>query len=103
MFLNDKEEAIIGTFLSHADEYDFEEMELSWKNGSKIVATYVSNFEDSNGKLKGEEGYEEYTSFVFDVIELCGEPPVLISEQDGFCLNYHNFPDEITKDGQKIN
>ncbi len=103
MFLNDKEEAIIGTFLSHADEYDYEDMELIWKNGSKIVATYVSYFDDSNGKLKTEEGYEEYTSFVFDVIDVWGEPPVLISEQDGFCLNYRNFPDEIIKDGEKIN
>ena len=29
MFLNDKEEAIIGTFLSHADEYDYEDMEVA--------------------------------------------------------------------------
>ena len=103
MFLNEREEAIIGVFLSHADDYDFEEMELTWKDGSKIVATYVSNYEDSNDKRKGEEGYEEYTSFVFDVIEVEGEPPVLISEQDGFCLNYHNFPETITKDGEKLN
>ena len=103
MFLNEKEEAVIGVFLSQADTYDFEDMELVWKNGAKITATYVSNFEDSNDKKKGEEGYEEYTSFVFDVIEVSGEPPVLISEQDGFCLNYHNFPDEIIKDGEKIN
>ena len=103
MFLNDKEEAIIGKFLSHADDYDYEDMELTWSNGSKIVATYVSNFEDSNDKIKGTEGYEEYTTFVFDVIEVIGEPPVLISEQDGFCINYHNFPEEIVKDEEKLN
>ena len=103
MFLNDKEEAIIGNFLSVADDYYDEEMELSWDNGSKIVATFVSYYDDSNDKRKGEDGYEEYTSFVFDVIEVVGEPPVLISEQDGFCMNYHNFPAEITVDGEKIN
>lgn len=103
MFLNDKEEAVIGTFLSNLDEYEFEEMELTWENGGKIVANYVSNYEDSNDKRKGEEGYEEYTSFVFDMIDVTGEPPVFISEQDGFCMNYHNFPSEITVDGTKIN
>ena len=103
MFLNEKEEAVIGTFLSVADEYYDEEMELSWENGGKIVATFVSCYEDSNDKKKGEEGYEEYTGFVFDAIEVVGEPPVFISEQDGFCLNYHNFPDAIVADGEKIN
>ena len=103
MFSNDKEEAIIGTFLSNADEYEFDDMELSWDNGGKIIANYVSNYEDSNDKKKGTEGYEEYTSIVFDAIEVIGEPPVMISEQDGFCLNYHNFPSLITVDGTKIN
>ena len=102
MFLNDKEEAIIGEFLSNVDEYAFEEMELSWENGGKITATYASYFDDSNDKRKGEEGYEEYTTFVFDAIDVIGEPPVFISEQDGFCLNYHNFPRAITVDGKKI-
>ena len=103
MFLNEKEEAIIGTFLSVADEYCFEEMELVWNDGGKIIATYCSSYDDSNGKKKGEDGYEEYTSFVFDAIDVIGEPPVFITEQDGFCLNYHNFPDEITVEGKKIN
>ena len=103
MFLNNKEEAIIGTFLGNADEYEFDDMELTWENGSKIIANYVSNYEDSNDKPKGSDGYEEYTSIVFDAIEVIGEPPVLISEQDGFCLNYHNFPASITVDGNKIN
>ena len=103
MFLNENEEAIIGAFLSNADDYCFEDMELIWKDGSKIIATYASSFEDSNDKKKGEEGYEEYTTFVFDAVEVFGEPPVFITEQDGFCLNYHNFPDEIMIDGKKIN
>ena len=103
MFLNENEEAVIGAFLSVADDYYDEEMELCFDNGSKIVATFVSYFDDSNNKKKGEEGYEEYTTFVFDAIDVFGEPPVLISEQDGFCLNYHNFPSEIIADGNKIN
>lgn len=103
MFLNENEEAVIGTFLSSADEYYDEEMELYWEDGSKITASFVSYYEDSNDKKKGEEGYEEYTTFVFDVIDVVGEPPVFISEQDGFCMNYHNFPSEITLDGKRIN
>ena len=103
MFLNDKEEAIIGTFLSNADEYEFDDMELVWDNGSKIIANYVSNYENSNDEKKDSPDYEEFTTIVFDAIVVIGEPPVMISEQDGFCLSYHNFPSLITVDGNKIN
>ena len=62
MFLNYKEEAIIGAFLEVAEDYCFEDLELTWSNGGKIIGNYVSNFEDSCGK-KGEEGKMEAMGF----------------------------------------
>ncbi len=43
MFLNEKEEAVIGTFLSVADEYYDAEMELSWENGGGNIVFVNSN------------------------------------------------------------
>ena len=75
MFLNDKEEAIIGTFLSNADEYEFDDMELVWDNGSKIIANYVSNYENSNDEKKDSPSELQLTEGEKMVLELFRKIP----------------------------
>lgn len=103
MFLNEQEEVLISRFLEHIDHYDTEEMELVWRDVGTIIAKFDTCFEDENDFAEDEPGYEEFTTFVFEVVEVSGEPPVFITEDNFFCVNYHNFPDEILVAGKKIN
>lgn len=101
--LNKYEGKIVKTFAENLDHYENEQMELIWEDGSKIVATFDTCFEDENDYEMDEEGYEEFTSFAFTAIAVSGNPPVYITEDDGFLIDYHNFPKEILVDGKKIN
>ena len=103
MFLNNKEEVIISKFLSNLDDYDTQKMELLWNERGKVVARFDTCFEDENDYEENEAEYEEFTTFVFEVIDVIGDPPIFITEDDFFCVNYHNFPDSIIADGQRIN
>lgn len=103
MFLNENEGIIINKFLENLDNYDTKEMKLLWHTGGTIIARFDTCFEDENEFDEGEAAYEEFTTFVFEVIDVTDNPPVLITEDNFFCVNYHNFPDEITVDSQKIN
>lgn len=103
MYLNDKEKKIIGIFLGNLSKYDTKEMKLLWQNGSEIVARFDTCFEDENEFEEDEKKYEEFTTFVFEAIQVTGEPPVFITEDNFFCVNYHNFPENITAENKKIN
>ena len=101
--LNKTEERIISTFLSNLDDFERETMTLVWNDESKVVALFDTCFEDDNEYDMGDELYEEFISFAFTALTLDGEPPIYITEDSGFIINYHNFPDEIFVDGKKIN
>lgn len=103
MYLNNNEEKIIGSFMNIADEVEGEIVILKWGNESKVKGIYDSYIEDENDLELDDEKYEEFWSFVFKVVEVIGEPPVYITEDEYFCINYHNFPDEIIVDDKKIN
>lgn len=85
------------------DDYDKKTMLLTWSDGSKVIALFDTCFEDDNEYEMDDEKYEEFISFVFTVLSIEGNPPVYITEDSGFIVNYHNFPDEIIVDGKKIN
>ena len=101
MFLNDKEEKVIGTFMGNLEQYDTKEMTLIWQSG-EIIAKFDTCFEDDNMADETDD-YEEYTTFVFEMLKMSDKPPVFVTEDRYFCVNYHNFPDEIICDGKKIN
>ena len=103
MFLNEKEGTIIGHFLKNLDKFDIEEMTLVWSEGETITARFDTCFEDENEFEENEIGYEEFTTFVFEAICISGDPPVFITEDNFFCVNYHNFPNKIMVGKQKIN
>ena len=50
-----------------------------------------------------DKNYEDFTTFAFAAVETKGNPPVLITKDNYFCVNYKNFPDEIIVNGRKIN
>lgn len=103
MFLNEKEGKVVGVFLEVADKYEGKKLVLKWEDGSVVKGIFDSYIEDESDCDMDEEGYEEFWSFVFKAIDLVGKPPVYITEDEYFCVNYHNFPDKITVDGKKIN
>lgn len=103
MYLNDKEEKIIGTFMNVAEELEGKLIVLKWKDGSQAQGIYDSYMEDESDYDMDDARYEEFWSFVFKAIDLAGKPPIYITEDEYFCIDYHNFPDEIIVDNQKIN
>lgn len=103
MYLNNKEEKIIQTFSQSINTYDNHEMLLSWNDGSSVIANFDTCFEDDNDMEIGQKGYEEFWTFVFKAISVLGKPPIYITEDEYFCVDYRNFPDEIIADGKKIN
>ena len=102
MYLNKKEEKIIGAFMELADELEGKMIILKWKDGSYIQAVYDSYIEDESDCDMDDDNYEEFWSFVFKAIDLKGTPPVNITEDEYFCISYHNFPDEILDGRNKI-
>ena len=101
MYFTDKERDIIRPFAKYLSEDIFTEEKflLSWKNGTKILATFDTTDEDDNGLELEDPNYEEYTSFIMEPKRI-----ICLSEKDGFdwvegrelfSFSYHNFPDEI--------
>lgn len=71
---------------------------LMWKKGI-VMAIFDTCFDDFNE----DNETEEYTSFVFKMIKSEGNPPIEVSETKYFVVNYHNFPENILLNGEKIN
>ncbi len=103
MYLNSKEEKIIGKCIEVIDDYNQKEMLLKWDNTNIAYGIYDTYIEDENDFDMDSDEYEEFWSFVFKVIEVIGNPPIYVTEDKYFMINYHNFPDEILVDGKKIN
>lgn len=103
MYFSEKEEKTIKVFYNNISEYEEKIMILRWNKGGQVMATFDTCFENDNEHEMGVFEYEEYTSFVFRVIQVLGNPPIYITEDEYFCIDYRNFPDEIIVDGKKIN
>ena len=103
LYLNENEEKIIHKFMAIEGEYAHKTLTLVWSDGSKTTAKYDSFIEDESDFELDDEDYEEFWSFVFEIIEVFGEPPIEISDDGYFLVNYHNFPAEILVNGEKIN
>lgn len=102
MYFNNKEEAIIAPFMNIADEYEGKILTLKWENGSKITAVYDTYIEDESDYELDDDNYEEYWTFVFKALDMTGKPPVYITDDEYFCINYHNFPAEIFAENKNI-
>lgn len=89
MFLNPNEEKIISNFCKNLNNINDSVLTLIWANGY-IKATFDTCFEDMD-----DETEEEFYSFVFIAKEVSGKPPVDISDNNFFLINYKNFPSKI--------
>ncbi len=103
MYLNGKEEKIIGKCIEIIDNYFQKEMKLSWADGSIVYGIYDTYIEDENDFDIKSDKYEEFWSFVFKATKVIGNPPICVTEDEYFMVNYHNFPNEILVDGTRIN
>lgn len=103
LYLNKNEEKIINKFIEVEDKYAHKPLTLIWSDGSKTTAEYDSFIEDESDFELDDKAYEEFQSFVFEIIEVFGEPPIEISDDGYFLVNYHNFSAEILANGEKIN
>lgn len=95
LYLNSNEEAIIGSFIEKEVDYIGKTVMLSWDKENIAVAVYDSFIEDENGLDLDDNDYEEYWSFVFKIITIVGNPPIDITEDGFFSVNYHTFPQSI--------
>ena len=102
MYLNENEEEIIGSFMDVATENEGKKMLLKWGNGSQVQGVFDSYIEDETDCDIDEDGYEEFWSFVFKALDLVGEPPIYITEDEFFCIDYRNFPEEIVLENESI-
>ncbi len=102
LYLNDREQAVIGRFMTIANDMEETRMLLRWRDGSWILGIYDSIMEDENDFELEDERYEEFWSFIFRALDLSGDPPVYITEDEYFCISYHNFPEEMLVDGKDI-
>ncbi len=102
IFLNEKEQKIIGGFMSYPQKYEVV-LTLKWVGKGEIIAEFDSFMEDENDYEPNDNQYEEFWSLLFTAIKIAGNPPVSIAKNKDFLINYHNFPDEILVDGKKIN
>ncbi len=103
MYFSKKEKEIIRTFYRHLDTCDMHTMYLTWNRVGAVTAVFDTCFENDNALDMDDKDYEEFISFIFKAIKVSGTPPIHVSEDGYFLLNYHNFPDEIFVDGKKIN
>ncbi len=90
MYLNEKEELIIGKFLSEISLYENKKIKLTWANNSFVIALLDTVFEDED-----DISHEEYTSIVFSLLEIKGNPPINVASSNLFLINYKNFPSNI--------
>ena len=91
MYFSKKEQPIIETFYKNLPNITTKDvLELKWKTGS-IKAVFDTCFDD----FDEENERDEYTSFVFKGLSFDGKPPVQISDEKVFVINYHNFPESI--------
>lgn len=98
MYFAKQEQPIIETFYKNLSNITTKDvLELKWKTGS-IKAIFDTCFDD----FDEESESDEYTSFIFKVLSFEGKPPVQISDEKSFVINYHNFPESIVLEGEVI-
>ena len=102
-YLNENEETVIGNFIAVESKYTNRILILKWNTGAYVTATYDSFIEDENDYEIEDDEYEEFWSFVFKKLKIEGTPPIEVTEDDYFTVNYHNFPDDIVVNDIKIN
>lgn len=95
MWLNSKEELIIGNFiLTMEKSKENEKYEIEWSDNSKIIAHVDTVYEDDNGLDLGDEKYEEFWSVAVCIDEIVrkGKTVKELSVGDLIEINYHNSP-----------
>ncbi len=100
MYLNDKEESIIGKLLflmeksSDKDKYEF-----AWESGTTVIGSPVATYESDNGLEVDEPGFEEYWAIAIKIINVIKSGPEIgeISPDGVFEISYHNVPIKYSK------
>ena len=95
IYWNKNEEAIIGRFIEIAYDNSQKNMILVWDDESMAVAKFDWFSEDENDYDLDEPEYEEFWSFDFFAKWIVKEPPIEITKDLYFIVNYHNFPELI--------
>ena len=99
MYFSEKEQAIIESFYKNISNLSKDDiLTIIWENG-EVKARFDTCFDD----FDEVDENDEFTSFVFEKVELKGIPPIELSESNYFTINYHNFPKDILLNGVKIN
>ena len=102
MYFSKNEKDIISTFYRNLSKIEATNLTLTWSTGS-IVATFDTCFDDDNGNEIGSPEYDSFVSFAFQAIQITGNPPVFVTDDDMFLIDYRNFPSDIFANDKKVN
>ena len=93
MWLNNKEEKIMGPFLKYINENEESNYVFTYENGTELlVSLHLYEYESDNGLDINEDGYEEYWEMAFEIIEVIKDDKNNYSVGDKILVNYHTIP-----------
>lgn len=98
MYLNSKEEKIIGEFLTFLDKKtEADLLTLKWDSGTEVIGTCLCIYESDNGLELSDPNYEEMWAVAITIKEIIqdGEEIHPISEDNIFEVTYHNCPNSF--------
>ena len=99
MYFSKKEQPIIEGFYNKLSKISVNELvTLVWESGT-IQAAFDTCFDDFDENNQNDE----YISFAFKALKVDDNPPVEITENKYFIINYHNFPNAIYLNNEKLN
>lgn len=99
MYYSKNEQSIVKTFYEHLNMIGKNDiLSLVWNSGT-VNCAFDTCFDDCDEDNESDE----FTSFVFKKIDIIGNPPIEITADNCFIINYHNFPEKILLNGNKVN
>lgn len=99
MYYSKNEQGIVEKFYKNlANIKDEDTLLLVWEN-SEVYALFDTCFDDYDENNEADE----YNSFVFKAEKIIGNPPINITDNRYFIINYHNFPNKILLNENQIN
>lgn len=99
MYFSENEQSVVEVFYNNLSKIKSESLlTLIWDTGTAqaVFDTCFDDFDDNNEN-------DEYTSFVFKILKVEGNPPIEVTEKRYFVVNYHNFPKTIFLNNEKLN
>lgn len=99
MFFSELESKLMGEFQGELDAHPKSLIKMKLQDGTELIASFDTCYESDNDLEMDDEGYEEFYSYVFEIIKVLS-----VKEEDSdkyrthslFEVNYHTLPIEMS-------